>query len=44
MAILSVVIDIAKNVFAVHSVNEFGKVKLKRQSVACAKLLELVAT
>ena len=44
MAILSVGIDLAKNVFAVHGVNELGKVELKRPSVARAKLLELVAT
>jgi transposase len=44
MAILTVGIDLAKNVFAVHGLNEHGKPELKRPTVPRAKLLELVAT
>ena len=43
MAILTVGIDLAKNVFAVHGVGESGQPELKRPSVPRAKLLELVA-
>ena len=43
MAILYVGIDLAKNVFAVHGVNEAGKPELVRPSVPRAKLLELIA-
>ncbi len=42
MAILYVGIDLAKNVFAVHGVNEAGKPELVRPSVARAKLHELL--
>ncbi len=44
MAILTVGIDLAKNVFALHGVNEAGKPELVRPSVPRAKLHELVAT
>jgi transposase len=44
MAILYVGIDLAKNVFAVHGVDEHGKPALVRPSVARAKLHELIAT
>ncbi|WP_234263906.1 IS110 family transposase [Hydrogenophaga sp. NFH-34] len=44
MAIVSVGIDLAKNVFAVHGVDEAGKPALVRPSVARAKLLELIAS
>jgi transposase len=44
MAILFVGIDLAKNVFAVHGVNEAGRPELVRPSVPRAKLLELMAT
>ena len=44
MAILTVGIDLSKNVFAVHGLNEHGKPELKRPTVPRAKLLELVAT
>ena len=44
MAILYVGIDLAKNVFAVHGVNEWGKPGLVRPSVARAKLHELIAS
>ena len=44
MTILTVGIDLAKNVFALHGVNEAGKPELKRPAVPRAKLLELVAT
>ncbi len=43
MAILTVGIDLAKNVFAVHGVNEAGKPLLVRPAVAREKLHELIA-
>ena len=43
MTIVTVGIDLAKNVFAVHGINEAGKPELVRPSVARAKLQELVA-
>ena len=43
MAIVYVGIDLAKNVFAVHGVDEHGKPTLVRPSVARAKLHELIA-
>jgi transposase len=43
MTIVNVGIDLAKNVFALHGVNEIGQVDLRRPSVARAKLHELVA-
>ena len=43
MRILYVGIDLAKNVFAVHGVDEHGKAMLVRPSVARAKLHELIA-
>lgn len=43
MAILYVGIDLAKNVFAVHAVDEAGKAALVRPSVRRADLMELVA-
>lgn len=43
MAIVFVGIDLAKNVFAVHGVDETGRPALVRPSVARAKLLELIA-
>ena len=43
MAIVTVGIDLAKNVFAVHGVDEFGKPVLARPEVPRAKLLELIA-
>jgi transposase len=43
MCILYVGIDLAKNVFAVHGVNEAGKPELVRPNVARAKLHELIA-
>jgi transposase len=43
MAILTVGIDLAKNVFALHGVNESGKPELVRPSVARAKFNEVVA-
>ena len=43
MTIVTVGIDLAKNVFAVHGVNESGKPVLVRPEVARAKLLELIA-
>ena len=44
MSIVFVGIDLAKNVFAVHGVDEHGKPSLVRPSVARAKLHELVAS
>jgi len=43
MAIITIGIDLAKNVFAVHGVDESGKPVLVRPEVARAKLLELIA-
>mgnify|MGYP003441237892 FL=1 len=43
MTIVFVGIDLAKNVFAVHGVNEAGKAELVRPSVAREKLHELIA-
>ena len=43
MAIITIGIDLAKNVFAVHGVNESGKAELVRPEVPRAKLVELVA-
>lgn len=43
MAIVTVGIDLAKNVFAVHGVDEFGKPALVRPEVARAKLPDLIA-
>ena len=43
MAIVYVGIDLAKNVFALHGVDERGKAALVRPSVARAKLMEAVA-
>jgi transposase len=44
MAIVFIGIDLAKNVFAVHGVDEQGKPALVRPSVARAKLHELIAS
>lgn len=44
MAIVTLGIDLAKSVFALHGVDATGKVVLIRPSVARAKLLELVAS
>lgn len=44
MAIVTVGIDLAKNVFALHGVDEAGRPQLVRPSVARGKLLELVAS
>jgi len=43
MAIVNVGIDLAKNVFALHGVNEIGQVDLRRPVVPRARLHELVA-
>jgi transposase len=43
MSILCVGIDLAKNVFAVHGVNEAGKAELVRPAVPRGKLHELIA-
>lgn len=42
MAMITIGIDLAKNVFAVHGVNESGKAELVRPEVPRAKLLELI--
>lgn len=44
MTILTVGIDLAKNVFAVHGVNEAGKAELVRPAVPRDKLHELMAS
>jgi transposase len=44
MSIVFVGIDLAKNVFAVHGVDQAGKPALVRPSVARAKLHELIAS
>ena len=44
MAIVTMGIDLAKNVFAVHGVDATGKPALVRPSVPRAKLLELIAS
>ena len=44
MAIVTVGIDLAKNVFAVHGVDAAGKPALVRTNVPRAKLLELIAS
>lgn len=44
MAIVTIGIDLAKNVFAVHGVNEAGKPALVKPTVARGKLLELIAS
>jgi transposase len=43
MAIVHIGIDLAKNVFAVHGVNESGRPELVRPAVPRAKLHELIA-
>ena len=44
MTIVTVGIDLAKNVFAVHGVDAAGKPVLIRPNVARGKLLELIAS
>ena len=44
MAILTVGIDLAKNVFAVHGVNDSGAAQLRQPKVARAKLNALIAS
>jgi transposase len=43
ITIVTVGIDLAKNVFAVHSVDETGKAVLVRPEMPRAKLMELIA-
>ena len=43
MEIVTLGIDLAKNVFALHGVDAAGKVALQRPAVKRAKLLELTA-
>jgi len=44
MSILYVGIDLAKNVFAVHGVNETGVAELRQPKVARGKLVALIAS
>lgn len=44
MTVVTIGIDLAKNVFAVHGVNEAGKAEIVRPDVKRAKLLELIAS
>ena len=43
MAIIAIGVDLAKNVFAVHGVNESGAVPLRSPKVARGKLGALIA-
>jgi len=43
MSIITVGIDLAKNVFAIHGVDERGKAVLVKPKVARTQLLELIA-
>jgi hypothetical protein len=43
-AIVTISIDLAKNVFAIHGVDATGKPALVRPSVPRAKLLEIIAS
>lgn len=43
MSIIRVGIDLAKNVFALHGVDESGKAVLVKPKVARAQLLEIIA-
>ncbi len=43
MTIVTIGIDLAKNIFAVHGVNAAGKPELVRSDVRRAKLLALIA-
>ena len=43
VTIVTVGVDLAKNVFAVHGVNDAGKPELRRSDVKRAKLLDLIA-
>jgi transposase len=43
LPLVTVGIDLAKNVFAVHGINQAGKPELVRPDVRRAKLLELIA-
>lgn len=43
MSIVFVGIDLAKNVFALHGVNELGKPVLVQPKVARARLMDVVA-
>lgn len=43
MAIITVGIDLAKNVFAVHGVNDTGKAELVKPKVPREQLLDLIA-
>ena len=40
---MTIAINLAKNIFAVHGVNESGKPELVRPEVPRAKLVELIA-
>lgn len=44
MSIVTIGIDLAKNVFAVHGVDESGNPALVRTNVPRSKLLELIAS
>lgn len=43
MSIITIGIDLAKNIFAVHGVNESGKAELVKPKVARDQLLPLIA-
>lgn len=44
MEIVTLGIDLAKNIFALHGIDAAGKVVLQRPTVKRAKLLELTAS
>lgn len=43
MTIITVGIDLAKNLFSVHDVNDTGKAELVKPKVPCDQLLKLIA-
>lgn len=43
MSIIVIGIDLAKNIFAVHGVNENGQAELVKPKVSCDQLLPLIA-
>jgi hypothetical protein len=43
MSIITIGIDLAKNIFAVHGINESGKAELVKPRIARDQLLPLIA-
>ena len=44
MSIITIGIDLAKNIFAVHGVNQLGQAELDKPKVARDQLLPLITT